>query len=171
MLQLVNQLEEKAMYEKLFFILSFILILVISRLIPHPPNFTPIIATAIFGPIFLNNKMYGAAITIIAMFITDIFISFHSYQFIIYATLISISLLTPVKKNKVSFAIFTFGSCVWFFLTTNFAVWILWDYYPKNLEGLLLSYTLAIPFFYKHTCKYIFVCCNFLELTYIFQKE
>ena len=171
MLQLVNQLEEKAMYEKLFFILSFILILVISRLIPHPPNFTPIIATAIFGPIFLNNKMYGAAITIIAMFISDIFISMHSYQFIIYATLISISLLTPVKKNKVSFAIFTFGSCVWFFLTTNFAVWVLWDYYPKNLEGLLLSYTLAIPFFTNTLVSTFLFVVIFWNLHTFFKKS
>jgi len=135
------------MYEKLFFILSFVLILIISRLIPHPPNFTPIIATAIFGPIFLSSKLYGSAITIIAMFISDIFLSFHSYQFIVYVTLISISLLTPIKKNKFSFTIFTLISCIWFFITTNFAVWILWDYYPKDFEGLLLSYTLAIPFF------------------------
>ena len=34
-----------------------------------------------------------------------------------------------------------------FFLVTNFAVWLAWDYYPKTLEGLILCYTMAIPFF------------------------
>ena len=39
------------------------------------------------------------------------------------------------------------GGSVWFFITTNFAEWIIWDYYPKTIEGLLACYTLALPFF------------------------
>ena len=151
------------MYEKIFFILSFILILIIYRLIPHPPNFTPIIATSIFGPIFLKNRLYGAAIPIVAMFLSDILIETHSYQFVVYATLISISFLTPSRKNKVFFSFFTAASCIWFFITTNFAVWALWDYYPKTLNGLISSYILALPFFKNtvlSTFLFVFIFWN-----------
>ena len=44
-------------------------------------------------------------------------------------------------------AIMTIGSSVLFFVVTNFAVWIMWDYYPNTLEGLIMCYTMAIPFF------------------------
>lgn len=133
--------------ERLFLIVGFILVLVFSRLVPHPPNFTPIIAAAIFGPIFFKEKTLGLAIPILAMFISDLVLGFHIYQFVIYVTLISISLLIP--KNVKLLPIVSYGvlSSLWFFFTTNFAVWIAWDYYPKNLEGFLLCFTLAIPFF------------------------
>ena len=39
------------------------------------------------------------------------------------------------------------GGSMWFFITTNFAEWMIWDYYPKTIEGLITCYTLAIPFF------------------------
>tara|TARA_B100001250_G_C19801826_1_gene791464 strand:- start:1656 stop:2201 length:546 start_codon:yes stop_codon:yes gene_type:complete len=172
----MNKIQSFIINEKVFFSFCFIIILVFSRLIPHPPNFTPVIAAAIFGPIFLNDKVYGVLIPIISMFISDIIISFHSYQFVVYATLISISILTPSKKNKKLFFSFAIISCVWFYIATNFSVWIMSDYYPKTFDGLLTCYILAIPFFkntffstiiftfifwYLHS---IFVTSNFVNI-------
>ena len=159
------------MYEKIFFIISFIVLLIISRLIPHPPNFTPIIAASIFGPVFLSNKIYGIAIPIIAMFISDLLIGTHTYQFIVYGTLISISLLVPSKKNKILFSFFTISSCVWFFITTNFAVWALWDFYPKTFEGLLSAYILAVPFFKNTLLSTLFFAFIFWHLHSLFIKS
>ncbi len=133
--------------EKIFLTFNLIIILILSRTIPHPPNFTPIIATAIFGPIFLNNKVYGALIVLISMFISDLIISFHSYQFVIYITLLAISYFTPKKQRKVMFFGFVVISCIWFFLITNFAVWLMSETYTKDLGGLFSCYFLAIPFF------------------------
>ena len=159
------------MYEKIFFIISFVIILVVSRLIPHPSNFTPIIAASIFGPIFLNNKIHGIAIPIVAMFISDLLITFHSYQFVVYTTLISISIFTPSKKNKIIFSSFTILSCIWFFVTTNFAVWALWDYYPKTINGLMSSYILAIPFFKNTLLSTVFFTFIFWHLHIFFIKS
>lgn len=135
------------MLRNLFYFLFFILVLVFFRLAPHPPNFTPIIASAIMGPIFLKDRITGSAIPIFAMFISDAFIGFHPYQFIVYSTLISISIFSVYLRGFLSVIIFSIIGSSWFYLTTNFSVWLIWDYYPKNLEGLLSCYIMAIPFF------------------------
>ena len=135
------------MRDKLFYLVFFSFILAISRIIPHPPNFTPIIASAILAPLFIKDRWYGMAIPIAAMFISDILIGFHTYQIVVYLTLLSISCLSPMLMNYKKITILAISGSVWFFITTNFAVWAMWSTYPKTIEGLLACYTLAIPFF------------------------
>ena len=146
------------MIDKIFYLIFFILILALSRLIPHPANFTPIIASAIMAPMLIKSRTFGLLIPLIAMILTDIVIGFHSYQFVIYLTIITIGLITTMKNNFVNLMLFSFLSSLWFFIITNFAVWIVWDYYPKTFEGLILCYTLAIPFFTNtliSTCLFV----------------
>ena len=135
------------MLKNSFYIVFFICILALSRVIPHPPNFTPILASAIMAPMLIKDRWLGIAIPILAMFISDFVIGFYSYQFVIYASILVIALVTPMNKNYTRLAIMAVGGSVWFFISTNFAEWIIWDYYPKTIEGLLTCYTLAIPFF------------------------
>ena len=135
------------MKEKFFFLVFFAILLASSRLIPHPPNFTPIIASALLAPLLIKDRIFGICIPLLAMFFSDIIIGFHPYQFVVYSTLLIISLLAPMKKNFIYIGAGAILSSVWFFVVTNFSVWIIWDFYPKTLEGLLLCYTLAIPFF------------------------
>ena len=135
------------MIKNIFYIVFIAIILILSRVLPHPPNFTPIIASAIMAPILMKDRIVGASVPIIAMFISDMFLGFHPYQFVIYSTLLSISFFTPRFKKYLFLGLVAFLSSVWFFLTTNFAVWVLWDFYPKNIEGLISCYYLALPFF------------------------
>ena len=135
------------MNNKLFYLFFFGVILALSRIVPHPPNFTPILASAIMAPMLIKDRLFGIAIPIVAMFISDVIIGFYSYQFVIYASILAIALVSPMRKNYVWLGIMAVGGSVWFFITTNFAVWIIWDYYPKTIEGLITCYTLAIPFF------------------------
>ncbi len=135
------------MENKLFYLILFIVILALSRIIPHPPNFTPILSSAIMAPLLIRDRLYGVTIPILAMFISDLIIGFHNYQFVIYLTILFISLISPMKKNYYFFSIVAVGSSVWFFITTNFAVWLISDFYPKNIDGLLICYTVALPFF------------------------
>src|SRR5438309_525724 len=58
---------------------------VVLRLLPHPPNFTPIAAIALFGGVYLNKK-YALVIPVIAMFISDIFIGFHASMPFVYTS-------------------------------------------------------------------------------------
>jgi|TARA_Y100001949_G_scaffold159965_1_gene151247 hypothetical protein len=140
-------LEEKAMLNRLYYLLVFGIILALSRILPHPPNFTPIIASAIMAPLLIRDRWFGIAIPIFAMLVADIVIGFHPYQTVIYLTLIVIGLVAPMQRNIKWITAMAILGPVWFFLTTNFAVWLAWDYYPKTIEGLILCYTMAIPFF------------------------
>ena len=135
------------MNNKFFYLFFFGVILALSRIIPHPPNFTPILASAILAPMLIKDRWFGMAIPIVAMFISDVIIGFYSYQFVIYSSILAISLVAPMRKNYVRLGIMAVGGSVWFFITTNFAEWMIWDYYPKTIEGLITCYTLAIPFF------------------------
>ena len=146
------------MKNNIFYFAFFIISLALFRIIPHPPNFTPIIASAIMCPLLTKDKLFGASIPIFAMFISDIILGFHAYQFIIYGTLISISLITLARNTLIITIISGILASVWFFITTNFAVWIFWDFYPKTLEGLLSCYTLAIPFFQNTLISTLLFC-------------
>ena len=140
-------LEEKAMLNRIYYLIVFGIILALSRILPHPPNFTPIIASAIMAPLLIRDRWFGIAIPIFAMLVADIVIGFHPYQTVIYLTLIIIGLVAPMQRSIKWIATMAILGPVWFFLTTNFAVWLAWDYYPKTIEGLILCYTMAIPFF------------------------
>lgn len=135
------------MTRRLYYLTLFSIALITFRLIPHPPNFSPIIASAIVAPFIINSRLYGTLVPIIAMFLSDLIIGLHPYQLVIYLTISIISLIAPINKNYFKFSILAVGSSVWFFIITNFAVWIVWDFYPKTTDGLILCYTLAIPFF------------------------
>ena len=135
-------------------IITFLFILVIldlGRIIPHPPNFTPILATAIYTPYMINDKWIAVLIPLSAMFIADIIIGFHPYMLWVYgaiglSTLIS-SWSMRFNKKYIQLGVMAILSSILFFIITNFAVWAIWDYYPKTIDGLLLCYIKAIPFF------------------------
>ena len=158
------------MNNKFFYLLFFGVILALSRIIPHPPNFTPILASAIMAPMLIKDRLFGIAVPIVAMFISDVIIGFYSYQFVIYSSILAIALVAPMRKNYARLGIMAIGGSVWFFITTNFAVWIMWDYYPKTIEGLIACYTLAIPFFSNtliSTCLFtalLTIASEYLEL-------
>ena len=135
------------MNNKFFYLFFFGVILALSRIIPHPPNFTPILASAIMAPMLIKDRWFGVAVPIVAMFISDVIIGFYSYQLVIYSSILAIALVSPMHKNYVRLGFMAVGGSVWFFITTNFAEWMIWDYYPKTIEGLITCYTLAIPFF------------------------
>jgi hypothetical protein len=131
----------------IFNIITVLFILFLSRILPHPPNFTPILSVCILSYILFNDKILGLAIVLTSMFLTDLFLGFHTYQLVVYLTLVSIGLFSPKNKNYGKLLLISIAGSVWFFIATNFAVWIIWDFYEKSFEGLIMCYTLALPFF------------------------
>ena len=130
--------------------LYIVLFLLVGRLIPHPPNFTPILAVAILAPYIFNNRFLSFSMTIIAMFLSDLIIGLHSGILWIYLAILICSFVSEflMKFGRFSFrlGLMTIVSSLLFFLITNFSVWLIYDYYPKTFEGLLLCYTMGIPF-------------------------
>ena len=131
-------------------IISTIIVLAaVSRLIPHPPNFTPIIAMGLFGSAYIKNRSLAMFIPICAMFIADMFLGYHSTIYWVYGSLILISILGMLVINRISIkncTIATISGSLLFFIATNFGVWLTSTYYPKNIEGLIICYTAALPF-------------------------
>jgi len=120
------------------------------RLLPHPPNFAPIAAMALFGGAYFSKKSFAFVIPLAAIFLTDLIIGIYSYAWIVYLSfalivVLGIFMLKKVSVKKLVFASVTASIC--FFAITNFGVWALGTLYPKTPEGLLASYTAAIPFF------------------------
>ena len=130
--------------KKILFITLFIIVAALMRLIPHPPNFVPITAIAIFAGVKFNNIKIAYTIPISIMLISDLFIGFYSISLFVYlAFILIITYSSLIKKYSLKNIIL---SSVMFFVITNFGVWLMGGY-PKSIEGLVLCYTMAIPFF------------------------
>ena len=137
-------------HRKEIFPISLILILALARLIPHPPNFTPIIAVAIMSSYFFKNIYLSFATLLIAMLLGDIFIGFYANMSFVYLSLCLITFIffkINLQINYKSLFIFGFFGSVIFYLISNFGVWFLDDLYEKNFSGLITCYFLAVPFF------------------------
>ena len=118
------------------------------RLLPHMPNFTPIAAMALFGGVYLNKK-YAFFIPLAAMFVSDIFLGFHPAMPYVYGSFILTGIIGFWLKNHKStknIICSSLISSILFFLITNFGVWA-GGWYPHNLNGLVESYAMGIPFF------------------------
>jgi len=136
---------------KYFFACLLIIAGAASRLLPHPANFTPITAVAIFGGIYFPKKL-AFAIPFAAMLISDIFIGFYAWQImaaVYFSFLMAIVIGSCLRDNKKipALAAGTLASSFIFFLITNWAVWAFGTMYAKNFSGLMQSYYMALPFF------------------------
>jgi len=142
--------------ESYYLPIVLILILSFSRLMPHPPNFTPIIAVAIMSSYFFKNIYLSCATLLISMLLADAFIGFYSNMFFVYFSLLLILFIFHRISEKMNFKnlfICGFIASLIFFIISNFGVWVLGSPgvldlpYEKNLNGLVECYILAIPFF------------------------
>jgi len=121
--------------------------LLASRLIPHPPNFTSLIALSFYVPAVLGTKFIP--VVLISFAITDAFLGFHSNLLFGWISVVIIGLIAQFFK----FSLFQrcggafIGAWIFYFLS-NFGVWIN-GMYGYSMNGLLLSYEMAIPFFYN----------------------
>ena len=144
-----------------FYFLSIILLLAFSRLIPHPPNFTPVIAILIMGTIYFNSSLKLILAVLLSMFLSDLIIGLHKNLFVIYFAIFSISIITKyiLDKNLTkNLLTISFTSSAFFFLLTNFAVWFSSEMYSFDLKGLIQCYIMAIPFFLNTLLSTIFFC-------------
>ena len=124
-------------------VLGIIALALITRLMPHPPNFAPITGIALFSGANFSNKRWALILPIVCLFITDIFLGFHSLMVVIYGSFLCISAVS-FFLNKITFWS-VFGASLFFFLVSNFGVW--YFYYPNTWDGFIQCYALALPFY------------------------
>jgi hypothetical protein len=142
--------------------------LAVSRFVPHPPNFTSLLALSFYVPAILGTRFLPALI--LSFIVTDIVIGFHGVTLFTWGSVVVIGLgARYFTKNLVTRISGSLIGCFFFFIITNFGVWSLGGY-GYTLSGFLLCYTLAIPFFvYSVTSTFIFsIVIEFLYKAYIF---
>tara|TARA_Y100000590_G_scaffold223171_1_gene252482 strand:+ start:586 stop:1101 length:516 start_codon:yes stop_codon:yes gene_type:complete len=157
-----------------FLPICLILILAFSRLIPHPWNFTPVLALGIFSGFYFKNFILSFFIVIISMFISDIYLGFHNTMLFTYVSLAAaVALGLFITRFKLSEILISgLISSIFFFLITNFGAWLTLEIYEKNISGLIASYTMAIPFFHNtliSTFLYLFVLKFIFE--FVFKRK
>jgi len=155
---------------------SGILILLIvaaalSRLLPHPFNFTPIGAMALFGAAYFSDRRLAFVVPFAAMWLSDLWLNNVVYgnaagfqwmgNLWVYGSFLLISMMGFVLLRKVKvFAVLGTGvlASILFFLITNFSVWLGSTVYPQNLAGLMLCFEAGIPFFGNTLAGDLFYC-------------
>jgi len=131
-------------------LLSAILLAAALRLVPHPPNFAPIGAMALFSGAYLGRRTLAFVAPLAAMLLSDTVLGFHSGMIFVYASVALITILgamTLRKRSPVRIGLAAVAGSVLFFAVSNFGVWALGDMYPHNIAGLVACYVAAIPFF------------------------
>ena len=127
------------------FSLGIFLALAASRFIPHPPNFTSLLALSFYVPALLGIRYLPALV--ISFFITDLLIGYHSVTLFTWGSVLLIGLMSKFflqsTTNRLLGALI--GACL-FYIITNFGVWSLGSY-GYTLDGLITCYILATPFF------------------------
>ena len=131
--------------QKLSICLGIFLALAISRFVPHPPNFTSLIALSFYVPVIFGRQFIPAIILSFA--ITDLVIGYHYGTFFTWGSVLLIGLISNYFRlsliKRLSGALF--GAII-FFIVTNFGVWIS-GMYEYSFNGIMSCYIAAIPFF------------------------
>ncbi|MBK6930779.1 MAG: hypothetical protein IPH12_07825 [Saprospirales bacterium] len=140
-----------------------ILIAAVSRLFPHPPNFTPLAAIGLFGVAHLERRWLAWAVPFAALFVSDLLLNnvlySQYYEGFVWFTsgwiYLSFALVLAVgwgllRRRRISALRVTGASLTAsavFFLVSNFSVWLGGGMYPKTGAGLMACYTAGLPFF------------------------
>jgi hypothetical protein len=121
-----------------------------SRLVPHPPNFSPIAAMALLGGACFVEKRWAFVLPLAALVFSDALLGFHRLVPLVYgcfALSVCLGFWLRSRRTAVSIAGAALAASLLFFTVTNFGVWLFGDMYPKTTEGLVACYLAAIPFF------------------------
>ncbi len=132
--------------------LALILLAAVLRIAPHPWNFTPVGAMALFSGAALKDRRLAFLFPLLALFAGDIFIGFYGIIPIIYVSFlinVAIGLWLRDRRTVARISLATLVGAIQFFLVSNFAVWQFMGAYPHNSSGFLTCYIAAIPLFWN----------------------
>ena len=126
--------------------LGIFLAIAISRFIPHPPNFTSLIALSFYVPLIFGKKYIP--ILILSFAITDFIIGYHNLTHWTWGSVLLIGLLSHYFVKNLSLRLLgAFFGALTFFIVTNLGVWATSGIYEISFSGLMQCYILALPFF------------------------
>jgi uncharacterized protein DUF6580 len=130
--------------------IAMVVLAACARVLPHPWNFTPLLAIGLFAGHHARKASAGVLATLSALVLSDAALGFYSGFWYVYAAALIPVALGRWSRNRngvgpiVAAAL---GSGLSFFLITNFMVWALGRLYSHTMAGLAASYVAGIPFY------------------------
>jgi hypothetical protein len=140
---------------------GLIVLAALSRLLPHPPNFSPVEAIALFGGAYFAKRSAAIWVPLVAMFVSDLALGLMNdgiyldyflsagfllvYLCIALSALLGFGLRGRVGAGRVG--AYSLAGSVLFFVVTNFGAWLGSPMYPQTAAGLMAAYVQGIPFF------------------------
>ncbi len=142
-------------------LLGLIVLAALTRVLPHPPNFSPITAIALFGGAYFANRNWALLVPLIGLFLSDLLLAsmnggLYASWFsglgiwIVYGCILLTTAMGFGLRGKVSGGSvlgYSIAGSVLFFLVTNFSAFAFDPMYPKTSAGLMAAYAAGIPFF------------------------
>ena len=144
--------EKEGTFLRTMVITTVILLAAALRIAPHPWNFTPLGAMALFSGAMLRGRRMAFVLPLVALFAGDLFIGFHKLMPVVYASFllsVIIGRFLSEKRSIVRIGGATLVGAVQFFLLTNLGVWAFENTYPHTLTGLGACYLAGLPFFWN----------------------
>ncbi|MGD2053824.1 MAG: hypothetical protein PVG45_06920 [Gammaproteobacteria bacterium] len=138
------------MSTRLITLSSIIFAIAMFRLLPHPPNVSPVAAMALFGGAYFSDKRVAFLVPFLALLLSDFLIGLHDTMIYVYAgfaltVVIGFWIRQKLNVSRIAFAVIV--SSLLFFVISNFGAWLSSGLYPMTTDGLMQAYIAAIPFF------------------------
>lgn len=138
------------MNKRLITLSMIIFAIAMFRILPHPPNVSPVAAMALFGGAYFSDRRVAFLVPFLALLLSDLLLGLHDTMVYVYAgfaltVVIGFWIRQDMKMSRIAVAVV--GSSVLFFIITNFGAWFTSGLYPMTAEGLIQAYMAAIPFF------------------------
>ena len=140
---------EFVMNTRLITLISIIFAIALFRLLPHPPNVSPVAAMALFGGACFSDRRVAFLVPFLALLLSDLLLGLHDTMVYVYAgfaltVVIGIWVGSKLNAGRIITAIL--ASSLLFFLITNFGAWATSGLYPLTAEGLVQAYVAGLPF-------------------------
>ena len=146
--------------------LALIVLGTLFRVAPHPDNFTPVTAIALFSGVVLPPAL-ALTVPLLIMMASDLIIGFHSLIWLVWASFLAVVLIGIWASNNAGPAKIlgaSLSGSMFFFLVSNLGVFLFENMYPKNWQGLAECFTMALPFFRNALAGDLFYTFTFFAL-------
>lgn len=146
-----SSLKQNLLYRTLL-VIAVIVLAAVLRIAPHPWNFAPVGAMALFSGAMLRDRRLAFLFPLLALFAGDIFIGFYKLMPVVYASFlisVAIGFWLRDRRSVARVGAATLFGAIQFFLVTNFAVWASGLTYPHTSAGLVACYAAGVPYFWN----------------------
>lgn len=142
----------------------------LSRLVPHPSNWTAVGAFAIWSGFLFRDRWMAIAAPLVVLLVTDLILQAHPTMPWTFAACATITILARgfrVHKSGVRLLSASLVGSGLFFAISNFGVWYSTDFYAHTWPGLVSCFVAAVPFFSAQVVGDLIYCAIFAGVVHM----